>query len=187
MAPVWDFGVVVGLEENPAVSLFRILLFLVLAVCCVATSTWWLSERTSPRSMAPLGGAMLLGVPLILGAVAINQSPELIRHEAHPISQCQRAEGIDICVHGAKAVLLPDLISSVEAVHTAWGLEGFPLFRVLDTVLWIEPSPPRVITIDLQTQDSDGPRNAAIQDLAWMPAIGSNGWHPDHRLSRFRA
>lgn len=167
VAPIWEFGVVAGLEENPGVAVFRLLFFLVVSACCIAASTWWLRERTSPMTLVPLSGVLLLGVPLILGAVAADRSPDVVRHEVDPASRCQLADGVEVSVHAAKSVLLADLVDSVEAIRSAWGPEGFPTARVLDSVLWIAPSPPGVVVLDLQTQDPGGWRDAAVQDLAW--------------------
>lgn len=167
VAPIFDYGVGAGYEENVGVAVFRLFFFLLVAACCIAASSWWLRQRTSPMTLASLSGVLLLGLPVILGAAAVQQSPVLIRHEANPPAQCQFTDGVEVCIHAAKAVLLDDVVDSVDRIHTAWGAEEFPIAKVLDSTLWIQPSPPGITVLDLQTENRSKLRDFAVQQLAW--------------------
>lgn len=168
VAPVWTFGVVVGQYENPIVAVLRLFFFILVGVCCVAGSAWWVRERTLPLSATPMTGMLLLILPLSLGAAAAHRSPPAVLHETNPPKTCTEASGAEVCVHAAKSVLLSPLAESVNDVRAALGPADFPVDRVLDAALWIDPSPPATVVLQLQTQQSRGWRNAAIQDMAWQ-------------------
>lgn len=168
VAPVWTFGVVAGQYENPVVAVFRLVFFILVVVCCVAASAWWVRERTLPLTAVPVAGLLLLVFPLALGAVAVHRSPPLVLHEANPPSTCSHTGEVKVCVHAAKAALLAPLTDSVNDIRAALGPANLPTARVLDAVLWVDPSPPATVVLQLQAQQPEGWRNAAVQDMAWQ-------------------
>jgi hypothetical protein len=165
-APVWPFGVIAGLEENPVVAAFRVGFFGAAAALMAAGAGWWLRERTLAVTVPALAGLLALLAPLPAMALLANRGgPDLVREEAHVQGTCQQAARFEVCVHPARVQMLPALSSGAEALSKALGPAPVPYSRVIDAMLWPAPAPDDIV-LQLQDSDREGWLAAAVQDMS---------------------
>ncbi|MGI8577530.1 MAG: hypothetical protein ACR2KG_06330 [Nocardioidaceae bacterium] len=161
--PFYPFGVEAGLREPGVVMVFRVLFFVAAVVLTGAASAWWMRESTASYTTPALLGVVLVVLPLpLIGFLANRQSPPLVEHD-YSQATCERVDGVDVCVHPARAVMLGPLTRAVEKVSRAIG-PARPYTRVLDATLWPQPRPDEIV-LQLQAQDRNGWTTSAVQDM----------------------
>ena len=165
VAPVWTFDVVAGQDENPVVAVVRVLFFLSVALSLALASGLWLRGRGFSPGASFVQGVALLAVPVVLAVLSSSAPPPVLR-EDHPPRTCARTDGVEVCVHAARAPVLGPLTQAVADLMTVMG-NARPPRQVVDAALWDE-SGSGTVTVSLQLQDGAGWRRAAIQDMAWQ-------------------
>ena len=145
----------VGLYETGTVAAFRVVFFTALALALVVASARIVADRTTTRSVGNYVGLAVLVVPLLLGGVARAAGPDAVVREARPPASCTRAGSVPVCVHTAKATLLPALATAVDKVLTSVDDKpAVPLTGVSDAALG-RTTAPDVLVMDLQTDDGN--------------------------------
>jgi hypothetical protein len=163
-SPVWPFGVVEGLEETPIVSWYRVMFFLGAAVVLLVGATKVLERRAILG--VPKLGLMLIGTltPIVLVAnLANGDAPPLVRQSAS-VPVCANRDSVTVCVHAARAVLLPRLTSLARELSTALGAAAPARLSVDDALLWSHT--PGTLVIEIQGQSASGWASAALVDMA---------------------
>jgi hypothetical protein len=112
VAPVWTFDVVAGQDENPVVAVVRVLFFLSVALSLALASGLWLRGRGFSPGASVVQGVALLAVPVVLAVLSSSAPPPVLR-EDHPPRTCARTDGVEVCVHAARAPVLGPLTQAV--------------------------------------------------------------------------
>jgi hypothetical protein len=134
-SPIFDFDVISGLEVPSQVSIARGLFFLAAGGAAVLASSAWLRTRTLSEAGRPAAmvGAILLPVALLVYASASYSKPLVRLDDAKPV--CQETASSQVCVHPARAELLPDLVASVNAMSEQAGPVIFPPSEFVDATV----------------------------------------------------
>lgn len=154
-----------GTYETGVVSSFRIVLFSALALALVTAAAKVVGDRTTVRTASNYTGLTIVLVPLMLAAAARATSPDAVLREDLPPASCTRVDSLPVCVHSAKAALLPALATAVDRVLAVVDRKpAVPLTGVFDAALGPQ-APADSLILDLQTQDQNWESWAAA-DLA---------------------
>lgn len=182
ITPVWLTGLPApGLEVNPILSTFRVFFFLVLAASCVIAAARWVSGRSPATLHTSLVGVSVLILPAVLALPALARPVEPLKTVEDPPQVCTSADGVDVCVHQARAHVLEPLTNAVADTMRTAGLSGSPLVNeVHDAALWSDDGTRGRIILHLQLHDRQRWLDRAALDVAGEVS----GARHCHRLRR---
>ncbi|WP_026877185.1 DUF5336 domain-containing protein [Jiangella gansuensis] len=167
LSPVWLTGLAVaGYQENTTLSLFRLLFFVLLAVCCATAAARWVFGRSPTSLRTSTSGLLVLALPAALAMIAVNRPIDpLVRDVAAPRA-CEDVGHVQVCVHQANTAILDPLTQVVSRTLDAAGpAVSQPVQQVLDAVLW-EENPPSHVALHFQFQNGEAWTADAAQHLA---------------------
>lgn len=122
-----------GWNETTIVSLFRVVFFGALTLSLVIAAAFVVDRRTTRRTPAGYTGLLVILIPLLFGVAARSAAPAVALPEQNPPLQCTAIRSGQVCVHAAKAVLLPTLADTVNRVLLVVdGRPAVPVSTVLD-------------------------------------------------------
>lgn len=144
-----------GWYETGIVAIFRIVFFATLALALLVAAAKLVADRTTTRTVRNYTGLAVVLVPLIIGVGARATGPDAVVREALPAAQCTRVHSLPVCVHSAKAALLPALATVVDRVLAKVDDKpAVPLAGVFDAALG-PAAATNGLVLDLQTQDGN--------------------------------
>lgn len=149
LSPVWPFDVAAGLAEPGPVAGLRIAFYITTAILCLLASARWLEERrTTPATVIPTVASMT-PILLIVLLSATNSAP-LVHRDASAGARCASVGDSRVCVHPARATLLPELAAAVRSMQTVIGPDAPLPARIYDATTW---PPESSDGLSLQLQD----------------------------------
>ncbi len=155
-----------GQYENGVVAVFRAVFFAALAVVLTISASRLVADRSSVRQASSFLGLLILVPPLLLGMVARSTAQGSVLKEAQPAQSCTSVHNIPVCVHAAKAALLPSLAETVDRVMGSVNYQpAVPVTGVFDAALGRAGRTDAVV-LDLQTGGGQDWTAWAAGDLA---------------------
>ena len=121
-----------GWYETTIVSLFRVVFFGALALSLIVAAAFVVDRRTTRRTPAGYTGLGVILLPLLVGVAARSAAPAVALPEQNPPLECAATRSGQVCVHAAKAVLLPSLANTVNRVLSV--VDGQPAVPVTDVL-----------------------------------------------------
>lgn len=156
IAPVLWFEPQLGERESLPLLMFRIALFVSVAVACVALAARAMTRVRAWRSLVDV--AVCLAVPAMLVTVSLLRPP-VVYTAAPPTSTCVERRDIRYCVHSEHASRLDELVGRVDPVIARFGTKPDNLDEVWDQALTYDKS------LDLE--------RAERIDLVWLQPDGT--------------
>lgn len=155
LSPALVFDVISGLEVPSQVSLVRLLYFGACIGAAALAASAWLRMRSTIEVKVP--GVTVVGalLPLALITYAANSySGSLVRADgAEPV--CEDAATSEVCLHPARAELLPAIADSVEVMSSRAGPDIVPTSTFVDATLSIpEAEESTALTLQIQGQSN---------------------------------
>lgn len=135
-----------GWHETTIVSLFRVVFFAALALSLIVAAAFVVDHRTTRRTPAGYTGLVVILLPVLVGVAARSADPAVALPEQNPPLECAATRSGQVCVHAAKAVLLPSLADTVNRVlFVVNGKPAVPVTEVLDADAARDPRPDTLI------------------------------------------
>ncbi|MBM7520128.1 hypothetical protein [Nocardioides nitrophenolicus] len=155
LCPVFDFGVVSGLAVPTRVSVLRLLFYCAVASAVMLAASAWLRGRTADEWARPAAnvGTVLLPVVVLVWATSTSQTRLVEGDNARPV--CRPASSSKVCVHPARAGLLPDLVNAVVELNAAAGPAVFPPSSFVDAAVARFDAESGVHQLQIQGQRKD--------------------------------
>lgn len=153
---VFDFDVISGLEVPTQVSVIRLMYFGACVGALTLASSAWLRMRSPNEAKVAGVTVALVLLPLIAIWYAANTYPgPLVRADsATPV--CEAVESSVVCVHPARAELLPKIADTVRDMSESVGPGIFPASRIVDATLNLsDAEAASAYVLQIQGQSSD--------------------------------
>ena len=176
LAPVWPFDVAAGLAEPRSVAILRVAFFLTTATLSLLASARWLKDRrTTPSTLAP-AVAMLLPLVVVVLLTGAN-APTLVHRDSEAQPRCTVVGVSQVCLHPARADLLPDVADLVRGMTDVVGPEAPAPARIYDATSPL-PGASKGLALQLQYEDRERWPAFVALDLASF-LIGTADCEPD--------
>ncbi|MDQ3785661.1 MAG: hypothetical protein M3422_00260 [Actinomycetota bacterium] len=165
VAPVLWFEPQLGERESMPLLVFRIALFLSVAVAAAALAARAMTRVRAWRSLVDV--AFCLAVPAVLVTVALLRPPVVYTADPPPSSCVERRE-IRYCVHSDHTPRLSELVRRVDPVVARFGTKPDNVDEVWDQALTYGRTlaPDRAERIDLVWLQPDGTMEPGMAALA---------------------
>ncbi|GAB1515559.1 hypothetical protein [Actinophytocola sp. KF-1] len=181
VTPVLWYEPQLGKRESLPLLVFRIALFVAVAVAAVALATRAMTRVRAWRSLAD--AVVYLAVPALLVTFSLLRPPVAYTAETPP-SSCAEQREIRYCVHSGHASRLDELVRRVDPVIARFGTKPDNIDQVWDQALTYDKPPDITISerIDIVRLRPDGalePTTAAL--AAGLYACEWKGEFDDHQ------
>ncbi len=165
VAPVLWFEPQLGERESVALVVFRIALFVSVAVAAAALATRAMT-RTRPWRVV-VDAVVCLAVPALLVTVSLLRPPVVYTAETPPMS-CVEQREIRYCVHSGHAPRLDELVRRVDPVIARFGTKPDNVDQVWDQALTYDRPSDIVLSerIDVVWLQPDGTMEPSTAVLA---------------------
>jgi len=150
VAPVLSLEPELGQRESLPLLVFRIALFVVLAVAAGGLAAKAMARTQPWRSLVDV--AIYLALPAALVVASLIRQPVVFVADAHPAMSCTEQRAIRYCVHSENRPRLTELVRTVDPVIARFGTKPANIDQVWDQSLtfqsehapgvelaWLEP------------------------------------------------